>query len=57
MVASMKIITQRYIPDDIIFVYFFDMKVYRVLVEKPEGKRPHGKPRHRWEDGIRIDVR
>jgi hypothetical protein len=24
---------------------------------KPEGKRPLGKPRHRWEDGIRIDLR
>jgi hypothetical protein len=32
-------------------------KVYRVLVEKPEGKRPRGRPRRRWEDGIRVDVR
>jgi hypothetical protein len=31
--------------------------VYRVLMGKPEGKRPHGKPRHRWEDGIRMDLR
>jgi hypothetical protein len=29
--------------------------VYRVLVGKPEGKRPFGKPRHRWEDNIKID--
>jgi hypothetical protein len=28
--------------------------VYRVLVEKPEGKRPLGRPRHRWEDNIRM---
>jgi hypothetical protein len=28
--------------------------VYRVLVGKPEGKRPLGKPRHRWEDNIRM---
>jgi hypothetical protein len=28
--------------------------VYRVLVGKPEGKRPLGRPRHRWEDNIRI---
>jgi hypothetical protein len=28
-----------------------------VMVEKPEGKRPLRKPRHRWEDGIRIDLR
>jgi hypothetical protein len=31
--------------------------VYRVLVGKPEGKRPLGRPRRRWEDGIRMDLR
>jgi hypothetical protein len=31
--------------------------VYKVLVGKPEGKRPLGRPRHRWEDGIRMDLR
>jgi hypothetical protein len=30
--------------------------VYRVLVGKPEGKRPMGRPRHRWEDNIRMDL-
>jgi hypothetical protein len=30
--------------------------VYRVLVGKPEGKRPLGRPRHRWEDGIKMDL-
>jgi len=29
--------------------------VYRVLVGKPEGKRPLGRPRHRWEDNIKMD--
>jgi len=29
--------------------------VYRVLVGKPEGKRPLGRPRHRWVDNIRMD--
>jgi len=29
--------------------------VYRVLVENPEGKRPLGSPRHRWEDNIKMD--
>jgi hypothetical protein len=29
-----------------------EIKVYRILVEKPEGKRPLGRPRRRWEDGI-----
>jgi hypothetical protein len=33
-----------------------ERKVYMVLVEKPEGKRPLGRPRHRWEDGIRLDL-
>jgi len=31
--------------------------VHRVLVGKPEGKRPLGRPRHRWEDNIKIGIR
>ena len=30
--------------------------VYRVLVGKPEGKRPLGRPRLRWEDNIKTDL-
>jgi hypothetical protein len=30
---------------------------YKVLVTKPEGKRPLGRPRRRWENGIRMDLR
>jgi hypothetical protein len=30
---------------------------YKTLVGKPEGKRPLGRPRRRWEDNIRIDQR
>ena len=30
--------------------------VYRVLVENPEGKRPLGRPRRRWEDNIKMDL-
>jgi hypothetical protein len=30
--------------------------VYRILVGTPEGKRPLGKPRRRWEDNIKIDL-
>ena len=30
--------------------------IYRVLVGKPEGKRPLGRPRRRWEDNIKIDL-
>ena len=29
---------------------------YRVLVGKPEGRRPLGRPRRRWEDNIQIDL-
>jgi hypothetical protein len=28
--------------------------MYRVLMGKPEGKKPLGRPRHRWDDGIRM---
>jgi hypothetical protein len=30
--------------------------VYRVLMEKPEGKKPFGRPRLRWEDNIKMDL-
>jgi len=30
--------------------------VYRVLVEKPEEKKPLGRPRRRWEDSIKMDL-
>ena len=30
--------------------------VYGVLLEKPEGKRPLGRPRRRWEDNIKMDL-
>jgi len=31
--------------------------VYRVLVGRTEGKRPLGRPRRRWEDNIKLDLR
>jgi hypothetical protein len=34
-----------------------ERKVYKVLVGKPKGKRPLGRPRHRWEYGIRMNLR
>jgi hypothetical protein len=33
-----------------------DRGVHRVLVRKPEGKRPLRRPRHRWEDNIKMDL-
>jgi len=32
-------------------------KAYKILVRKPEGKRPLGRPGHRWESNIRMDLR
>jgi hypothetical protein len=34
-----------------------ERKLYKVSVGKPEEKRPLGRPRRRWEDGIRMDLR
>jgi hypothetical protein len=34
-----------------------ERNVYRVLMGKPKRKTPLGRPRHRWEDGIRMDLR
>jgi hypothetical protein len=34
-----------------------EREVSKVLVGNPEGKRPLGRPRRRWEDGIRVDLR
>jgi hypothetical protein len=31
--------------------------VYRVLIVRPEGKRPLGRPRCRWEDNIKMDLK
>jgi hypothetical protein len=31
--------------------------VYRVLIGRPEGERPLGRPRRRWEDNIKMDLR
>jgi hypothetical protein len=33
-----------------------ERKVYKVLMGRPEGERPLGSPRCRWEDGIRTDL-
>ena len=37
-------------------VYEEGRGVYRVLVGKPEGKRPLGRPRNRWEDNTKMDL-
>ena len=54
---------------EILYMYFRRMRwaghvarmgqgrgVHRVLVGKPEGKRPLGRPRRRWEDNIKMDL-
>jgi hypothetical protein len=46
-----------------IYVTFFILNknsyfiAYRALVGKPEGRRPLGRPRRRWEDNIKMDLR
>jgi hypothetical protein len=34
-----------------------EMNLYRTFMEKPEEKRPIGRPRRRWKDNIKMDVR
>jgi hypothetical protein len=34
-----------------------EKNMYKVLMGKPEGKKPLGRPSRRWEDGIRMDLR
>jgi hypothetical protein len=34
-----------------------ERKVCKVLMGKPNGRRPFGRPRRRWEDGVRMDLR
>jgi hypothetical protein len=34
-----------------------EREVYKILVGKPEGRRQLGRPRRRWEDGIKMDLR
>jgi hypothetical protein len=34
-----------------------EIKMYKVLMGKPEGKRPLGRPGRRWKGGIRMDLR
>jgi len=37
--------------------YMEEMRnTYKILVRKPEGKGPHGRPRDRWENNIRMDL-
>jgi len=36
--------------------YGREERLYRMLVGKPEGKRPLGRPRYRWEDNIKLDL-
>jgi hypothetical protein len=34
-----------------------ERKLYKILMGKPKGKRPLGRPRHRWEDVIKMGLR
>jgi hypothetical protein len=54
MVEKWKIVT--YICDYFPLVTYV-LNAYRILVGKPEGKRPLGRPRRRWVDNIKMDLR
>jgi hypothetical protein len=41
---------------NVIFMFLEKRNAYRLLVRKPEGRRPLGRPRRRWLDNIRIDL-
>jgi hypothetical protein len=34
-----------------------ERNAYKMLVGRPEGKRPVGNPRHRWENNIKVDLK
>jgi len=36
--------------------YGGEERLYRILIVKPEGKRPHGRPRRKWDDNIKIET-
>jgi hypothetical protein len=44
-------------PILILSLQFSGKGVYRVSVGRPEGKRPLGRPRSRWEDNVKMDLR
>jgi hypothetical protein len=43
--------------DSFTILYLFMCNAYRILVEKPQRKRPFGRPTHRWEDNIKMDLK
>jgi hypothetical protein len=50
---------QVYVYYTCIYVYVHieeRSNAYKVLVGKPEGNRPLGRPRHRWEENIKLDL-
>jgi hypothetical protein len=50
---------ERFLPQQLkgFFFCLFTFIAYRILVGKPEGKRPLGRPRRRWVDNIKMDLR
>jgi hypothetical protein len=50
-------VEQRHLRQIELFKLNFRELSYRILVGKPEGKRPLGRPRRRWVDNIKMDLR
>jgi hypothetical protein len=60
MQLSVHPVLERYVASILGFSLLYigeERKMYKVLVGKPEGRRPLGRPRCRWEDGVRMDIR
>jgi hypothetical protein len=55
--VSRNIISDKIRDDEVGSTHGRMRNVYNILVGKPEGKRPLGRPWDRWEDNIRIDLR
>jgi hypothetical protein len=42
---------------ELVLILIADLMAYNILVGRPEGRRPLGRPRCRWEDNIKMDLR
>ena len=56
MIINITIIIIRTVLQLLLLLLLRVVGVHRVLVGKPEGKRPLGRPRRRWEDNIKMDL-
>jgi hypothetical protein len=59
MICTLCQVTNKVKDDEVVGAYSSNVEkrnAYRLLVGKPEGKRPLGRPRRRWVDNIKVDL-